>query len=82
MTLEGKMALITGGGRGIGQGIAEVLGEEGVLVAVNDLHPERAEATVEAVARAGGDAAKETFAYLQTLPGASAGIGPSSPVMS
>ena len=37
MRLQGKKALITGAGRGIGRGIAEIFADEGADVAVNDI---------------------------------------------
>jgi NAD(P)-dependent dehydrogenase (short-subunit alcohol dehydrogenase family) len=41
--LTGKVAAITGGGRGIGRAIAQALSREGVLVAVGDLDRDAAE---------------------------------------
>lgn len=42
MRLEGKIAIITGAGKGIGQGIAHCLAREGADVVVNALHQETA----------------------------------------
>jgi len=47
--LTGKVALVTGSGRGVGIGIARVLIDAGAQVLVNDLLPERADAVAAAL---------------------------------
>ncbi len=55
--LDGRVALVTGGGRGIGRGISELLAAEGAAVAVNYRRDEdAARDTVAAIEAAGGRA--------------------------
>lgn len=51
-----KIAVVTGGGQGIGREICRVLGNRGFAVAVTDVNMKTAEETAEAVLNAGGEA--------------------------
>ncbi len=53
MSLEGKVALVTGAGSGIGQATAWELAKAGAHVVVNDLFPDRAQAVASAITQAG-----------------------------
>jgi NAD(P)-dependent dehydrogenase (short-subunit alcohol dehydrogenase family) len=54
--LTGRVAVVTGGGSGIGRGIALHLGAEGMTVAVADIQQATAEAVAEEIGSAGGRA--------------------------
>jgi 3-oxoacyl-[acyl-carrier protein] reductase len=54
--LDGKVAILTGAGRGIGAAAAKMFAAEGALVVVSDLDPNPAEETASAIKNAGGKA--------------------------
>jgi 3-oxoacyl-[acyl-carrier protein] reductase len=54
--LEGKVAIVSGSGRGIGRAIALKLASEGARVVINDLDPEPAQETIAAIKSLGGEA--------------------------
>jgi NAD(P)-dependent dehydrogenase (short-subunit alcohol dehydrogenase family) len=56
LTLEGRVAVVTGAGQGLGRAYAIALAGAGARVVVNDLDEDGATATVSAIADAGGDA--------------------------
>ncbi|WP_137120099.1 SDR family NAD(P)-dependent oxidoreductase [Segeticoccus rhizosphaerae] len=62
MDLTGKVAIVTGSGRGLGLAYARRLAGSGAAVVVNDVDAEVAEAAVEAIRRDGGKASAVTAA--------------------
>jgi NAD(P)-dependent dehydrogenase (short-subunit alcohol dehydrogenase family) len=55
VSLDGKVALVTGAGPNIGSGIALALARYGARVACNDLNPEVSKAAVRRISRNGGE---------------------------
>ena len=58
--MDGKVAIVTGAGRGIGRGEALELAHEGARVVVNELDAEAGKAVVDEIAAAGGEAVLDT----------------------
>ncbi len=56
MRLKDKIAIVTGGGSGFGEGIAKRFAQEGCSVVVNDLRPEGGERVTKEISSAGGKA--------------------------
>lgn len=62
MSLSGKIAVVTGGSRGIGRAICQRLAAQGALVVVNYVsNPSAAEETVQSIRSAGGKAEAVQF---------------------
>jgi 3-oxoacyl-[acyl-carrier protein] reductase len=57
MRLNGRVAVVTGAGQGLGEAIALRLADEGAAVMVNDFNAETAARTAETIRRGGGKAA-------------------------
>jgi NAD(P)-dependent dehydrogenase (short-subunit alcohol dehydrogenase family) len=55
--LTGRKALVTGGARGLGAGMAEALARAGAAVVIGDIRTDLGQATVDSIKKAGGDAA-------------------------
>ena len=54
--LDGKTALVTGGGSGLGRACCRIFSREGARVVVADIRPEGGEETVQLIRDAGGEA--------------------------
>lgn len=74
LKISGRVALVTGAGRGIGAEICRTLAAEGVKIAVNDLFAERAEESAGEIRAAGGEAIGAAFDVTE-YEAVAAGVG-------
>jgi NAD(P)-dependent dehydrogenase (short-subunit alcohol dehydrogenase family) len=80
--LDGKVALVTGAGFGMGAGVARALAAQGARVIVNDLREDRAQAVASEIGQAGGQAMALPFdvtdgqAVAHALESAAQSFGP------
>ncbi|MFP6663767.1 MAG: SDR family NAD(P)-dependent oxidoreductase [Deltaproteobacteria bacterium] len=61
MKENGRVALITGAGQGMGLGVARRLAADGIQVCLNDIDPQRAASAAEEICSAGGQAIAAPF---------------------
>ena len=72
--ITGKVVFITGAGRGIGKGIAQVLAEAGADIALNALTPKYVERTAAEIAKASGRRVIPVMADVTNTKGVQAAI--------
>ena len=63
MRLKGKVAILTGAGGGMGEGIATCLVQEGAHLVASDIDLDSAQARVSAIEAAGGRASRSPLIY-------------------
>lgn len=68
MSLVGKVAVVTGGGSGIGRACAVRLAQDGATVAVWDLNAEGAQGTVDIIEQNGGKGLAQVVDCAKTAP--------------
>jgi 2-hydroxycyclohexanecarboxyl-CoA dehydrogenase len=56
LNLEGKVAIVTGAGQGVGEAISQLLAAHGAKVVVNDFFPDRAKRVADEILARGGSA--------------------------
>ena len=78
-TLDGKRALITGAGGGMGQSHAVLMAERGADIVIHDIKADGAEATAEMV-RAHGREATVVVADIRDVPTFTTAIADAGPV--
>jgi NAD(P)-dependent dehydrogenase (short-subunit alcohol dehydrogenase family) len=66
MRLDGKVAVVTGSGRGIGRAYARALADAGCSVVINDVDGDVADATVQELTESGASAVAEVVAVGST----------------
>ena len=82
LRVDGRVAIVTGAGQGVGRAIARSLGTAGARVTVNDLNPDRAERVAREIRDAGGEAmgiaadVSNKFQCVKLIEGARAEWGP------
>src|SRR5690349_17452741 len=60
LRFDGRVAVVTGGGRGLGRSYALLLAAQGAKVVVNDIDADPAEDVVREITSAGGEAVAST----------------------
>ncbi|MGH6619274.1 MAG: SDR family NAD(P)-dependent oxidoreductase, partial [Alphaproteobacteria bacterium] len=73
--ITGKVVFITGAGRGIGKGIAQVLAEAGADIAINALTPKYVEPVAAALAAATGRRVVPVVADVTRADGVQRAVG-------